>query len=86
MANHASAKKRIRQTRKRTATNKAARTYVRTCVKRVRAAIASGDSEAAKAALPTAIQQIDRAVSKGLFHRNAGARYIARLTRQVNSL
>ena len=83
MANHASAKKRIRQTIKRTARNKTIRTYVRTLVKRVRTAIEAGDAAAAKEALPSAVRRIDMAVSKGIFHRKTGSRYISRLTQRV---
>jgi len=86
VANHASAEKRARQTIKRTARNRQMRTYVRTCVKRVRAAVAAGDSSAAKKALGEAIRHIDGAVSKGLYHRKTGSRYVSRLTRQVNTL
>lgn len=86
MANHASAKKRVRQTVKRTARNRQVRTYVRTCVKRVRAAVEAGDSASAKKALIQAAARIDGAVSKGIFHRKTGSRYISRLTRQVNAL
>ena len=86
MANHASAKKRVRQTIKRTARNRHIRTTVRSSVKRVRAAIQAGDAGAAKKALVEAVSQIDGAVSKGLYHRKTGSRYISRLTHQVNSL
>ncbi len=86
MANHASAKKRVRQTVKRTARNRHIRTGVRTCVKRVRAAIEAGDAGAAKKALTEAVSRIDGAVSKGIYHRKTGSRYIARLTHQVHSL
>ena len=86
MANHASAKKRVRQTIKRTSHNRHIRTNVRTCVKRVRAAIETGDAAAAKKALIEAVSRIDGAVSKGIYHRKTGSRYIARLTHQVNSL
>ena len=86
MANHASAKKRARQTVKRTARNRHIRTSVRTCVKRVRAAIDAGDAGAAKKALIEAVSRIDGAVSKGIYHRKTGSRYISRLTHQVNSL
>lgn len=86
MANHASAKKRVRQTVKRTARNRQLRTYVRTCVKRVRTAVEAGDSAAAKKALIEAVTRIDGAVSKGIFHRKTGSRYISRLSRQVNGL
>jgi small subunit ribosomal protein S20 len=86
VANHASAKKRVRQTIKRTARNRNIRTNVRTSVKRVRAAIEAGDANAAKTALAAAVSRIDGAVSKGIFHRKTGSRYIARLTHQVNTL
>ena len=86
MANHASAKKRVRQTIKRTARNRHLRTTVRSSVKRVRVAIESGDAGAAKKALIDAISHIDGAVSKGIYHRKTGSRYIARLTHQVNAL
>ncbi|KPK54244.1 MAG: 30S ribosomal protein S20 [Myxococcales bacterium SG8_38_1] len=86
MANHASAKKRARQTIKRTARNRNIRTNVRTCVKRVRSAVEAGDSGAAKKALIEAISRIDGAVSKGIYHRKTGSRYISRLTHQVNGL
>jgi small subunit ribosomal protein S20 len=86
VANHASAKKRVRQTIKRTARNRHIRTNVRTCVKRVRAAIETGDAVTAKKALIDAVSRIDGAVSKGIFHRKTGSRYIARLTQQVNAL
>ena len=86
MANHASAKKRARQTIKRTARNRNIRTNVRTCVKRVRTAVESGDAGAAKKALIEAVSRIDGAVSKGIYHRKTGSRYISRLTHQVNAL
>ncbi|NOY94588.1 MAG: 30S ribosomal protein S20 [Deltaproteobacteria bacterium] len=86
MANHASAKKRIRQTVKRTARNKIIRTNVRTLVKRVRVAIDAGDAAAAKAALPAAIRRIDMAVTKGIYHRKTGSRYISRLSLRVAAL
>ena len=86
MANHASAKKRIRQTHKRTARNKHIKSTVRTFVKRVRDAIASGDASTAKDALGAATRRIDMAVSKGVYHRKTGSRYISRLAHQVASL
>ena len=86
MANHASARKRARQTLKLTERNKHFRTPTRTRVKRVRAAVAAGDKAAAETALKTAVKLIDRAVAKGLWHRKAGSRYISRLTSQVSAL
>ncbi len=86
MANHASAKKRIRQTIKRTARNKDIRTRVRTHVKKVRAAISAGDARLAQAELPAAIRQIERAVVKGVYHRKTGSRYVARLATRVAAM
>jgi len=86
VANHASAKKRIRQTEKRNVRNKHIRTTVRTLVKRVRAAIAAGDQDAARTALEAATRRIDMAVSKGVYPRKTGSRYISRLSSQVAGL
>ena len=86
MANHRSAEKRIRQTLKRTQRNKHIRATVRGCIKRVRAAIGERDAEGANAALALAARHIDRAVSKGVYHRKTGSRYIARLSGQVARL
>jgi small subunit ribosomal protein S20 len=83
MANHASSKKRIRQTLKRTERNKKIRTTMRTYVKAVREAIEAGDKEAAEKALKSATRRIDMAVSKGIYHRKTGSRYISRLATQV---
>ncbi|MDH5672945.1 MAG: 30S ribosomal protein S20 [Myxococcales bacterium] len=86
MANHASARKRIRQTETITQRNKHFRSTTRTHVKRVRAAISAGDKAAAEAALAMCTKRIDQAVQKGLWHRKAGSRYISRLTSQVRAL
>lgn len=86
MANHASAKKRIRQTYKRTARNRHIRSTVRGSVKTVRDAIAASDASAAKPALARAIRLIDMAVTKGVYHRKTGSRYIGRLSSQVAAL
>ncbi len=86
MASHESARKRIRQTAKRTERLRRVRTTTRTFMKRLRAALASGDKKSAEATLKTAISQIDRAVAKGVFHRKTGSRYISRLSEQVARL
>jgi small subunit ribosomal protein S20 len=83
MANVDSAKKRIRQTEKRTARNRHVRTTVRTYVKRVREALKAGDKNAAKTALAAAVRTIDKAVSKGVYHAKTGSRYVSRLSEQV---
>lgn len=85
MADHASARKRIRQTAKRTARNKRVRTFTRTTVKRVREALQSGDKVEAQVALKLAIAQIDKAVSRGIYKRKTGSRYISRLAAQVSA-
>lgn len=86
MANHVSAAKRARQTVKITVRNKHVRTTTRTLMKRVRAAVAEGDKSRADTVLKAAIKQIDKAVGKGLWHKNAGARYVSRLTSSVNGM
>ena len=86
MANHDSARKRIRQTAKRTERLRRVRSATRTYMKRLRAALQHKDKKAAEESLKLVISQIDRAVSKGVFHRRTGSRYIARLASQVSKL
>ena len=86
MANVDSAKKRVRQTEKRTLRNKHVRTTVRSLIKKVRDAMAKGDKKAATAALGDAVKRVDQAVSKGVYHKNAGSRTVARLSAQVAAL
>ena len=86
MATHKSAEKRIRQTEKRTATNRARVSRVRTFVKHVETAIASGDKAAAATALRVAQPELHRAVTKGVMHRNTVARKLSRLAARINAL
>ena len=86
MANHVSAAKRARQTIKITERNKHFRTTTRTHMKRVRAAIAAGDKPAAATALKACIKLVDQAVTKGLWHRKAGSRYVSRLSAAVDAM
>jgi small subunit ribosomal protein S20 len=86
VANHESSKKRVRQTKKRTARNRHQRTSVRHLVKSVRDAIDTKNTDAARDALKLAIRRIDMAVSKGIYHPKTGSRYISRLTAQVTAL
>ena len=86
MANTASARKRIRQTEVRTARNVARRSRVRTFVKKVEAAISSGDKEQAVAALRAAQPEMQRAVGKGVAHRNTVARKISRLSARIKAI
>lgn len=86
MANSPQARKRARQAEKRRAHNSSLRSLVRTVIKKVNAAISSGDSEAAKAAYTNAVPVIDRMADKGIIHKNKAARHKSRLNAQVKSL
>lgn len=86
MPNHKSAIKRARQNEKRRLRNRHIVSTTRTYVKAVRAAISAGDAAAARAALPTAVNALNAAVTKGVIHRNQASRKISRITRAVNSL
>ena len=86
MPNIASSKKRVRTTAKRTKINQARRTRVRGYVRKVEEAIAKGDKAAAQAALSAAEPEIMRGVTKGVLHKNTGARKVARLTKRVAKL
>ena len=86
MANTASARKRIRQTAKRTARNQARKSRMRTFVKKVEAALASGDQGAAKEALRLAQPEMQRASGKGVIHANTVARKLSRLSARVKAL
>ena len=86
MANHASAKKRIRRNARRTIVNKNRIGRIRTFIKRVEIAITGGDKEAAQAALRTAQPEIHRGVSKGVLHKNTANRRLSRLSARVKAL
>ena len=86
MAHHRSAKKRIRQTAKRTAVNRARSSRIRTFIKKVELAVASGDAAAAESALQAAEPEIRRGVSKGVLKLNTASRRISRLSKKVNQL
>lgn len=86
MANIKSAKKRILVIETKTARNKAIKSRVKTSIKKVEAAIAAKDAVVAKAALTTAISDINKAASKGIYHKNNAARKVSRLTKAVNAL
>ena len=86
MPNIASAKKRVRTTKKRTAINHARKGRVRTFTRKVEEAIASGDKKAAAAALKTAEPEIMRGVTKGVLHKNTGARKVSRLAHRIAAL
>ncbi|MEK6791338.1 MAG: 30S ribosomal protein S20 [Deltaproteobacteria bacterium] len=86
MANHASAIKRHKQSEKRRAINAAIKSGIKTAVKKVRESIVAEKSEELAALLSTAVSTIDRAVSKGVLHRNNASRKISGLTTSVAKL
>jgi len=86
MANTPQSKKRARQNERRYAVNKARRSRIRTYLRKVEEAIASGDAEAAKAALRAAQPELMRGVTKGVVHKNTAARKMSRLSSRVKAL
>ena len=86
MANIKSAKKRVLVAAKNAERNKAVRSRVKTYVKKVYAAVESGDKAAAQEALKAATVELDKASSKGVYHKNTTSRKISRLTLTVNKM
>ena len=86
MANIKSAKKRILVNETKAARNKAIKSKVKTAVKKVEAAVAAKDTEAAKTALHKAIVEISKAGSKGVYHKKTVSRKIARLSKAVDAI
>lgn len=86
MANTASARKRIRQTEKRTIRNRARRSRVRTFLRKVEQAIAGGDQSQAQEALRVAQPELQRAATKGVLHKNMVARKLSRLSSRIKAL
>ena len=86
MANIKSAKKRILVNQTKAERNKAIKYSVKTAVKKVRVAIEAQDKEAAKAALLNATTVIDKAASKGVYHKNTASRKVSRLAKAVNEI
>lgn len=86
MANSPQSKKRARQAVARTDVNKARRSRIRTFLRKVEEAIASGDKEAATAALRAAQPELMRGVTKGVFHKNTASRKMSRLASRVKAL
>lgn len=86
MANTASARKRIRQTEKRTVRNRARRSRVRTFLRKVEQAISGGDKTQAQDAFRAAQPELQRAVTKGVFHRNTVSRKLSRLSARIKAL
>ncbi len=85
MPNIRSAEKRLRQAKKRTLRNRAARTRLRTSIKKVRQAAETENREAALAALRAAVSLIDKTASKGIIHPRTAARYKSRLAHRLQA-
>ena len=83
MANHKSAEKRNRQNARRNEINRSNRSKLRTSIKNLRAAVAGHDKAGSTDLLNPTISLIDKAVNKGIIHKNTAARYKSRLTRHV---
>ncbi len=86
MANTASAKKAVRKIERRTAVNRSRRSQMRTFIRKVEEAIASGDPAAADLALRKAAPLVMRAAQKGIVHKNTASRKVSRLSKRVRSL
>ena len=83
MPNHKSAEKRVRQSERRRVINRSNRARLRTAVKNLRASLSKGAGKDAVELLPKTVSEIDKAVQKGVLHRNAAARHKSRLTVRV---
>lgn len=86
MANSPQSKKRARQNEARFAVNKMRRSRIRTYLRKVDEAIASGDQATAKAALAAAEPELMRGVTRGVFHKNTASRKVSRLAHRVKML
>ena len=86
MANSPQARKRARQAEKRRSHNASLRSMVRTYLKRVIAAIESGDQQAAKTAYDAAVPVLDRVADKGIYHKNKAARHKSRLNARIKAM
>ncbi len=84
MPNHKSSEKRMRQNEKRRLINRSSRSRLRTIIKKLREALSANNADEMQTLLPSTISAIDKAVQKGVLHRNAAARYKSRLTIHVN--
>jgi small subunit ribosomal protein S20 len=84
MANHKSAEKRVRQNTKRNEINRSNRSKLRTQIKSLRSALVASDKDRSTELLNPTVSLIDKAVNKGLIHKNTAARHKSRLTKRVN--
>jgi small subunit ribosomal protein S20 len=85
MPNHKSAEKRVRQNEKKRNANRANRSQLRTAIKKLRSALSTGNNTESQDLLVPTIALIDKAVNKGVLHKNTAARHKSRLTRHVNT-
>ena len=86
MANHKSAEKRVRQNATRNEINRSNRSKLRTQIKKLRTALAGNDKSVSQELLNPTVSLIDKAVNKGIIHKNTAARYKSRLTKHVAEL
>ncbi len=86
MANTTSAKKSVRKIARKTLVNKTRRSAVRSTLRKVEEAITAGDQKAAREALKQAEPALMKAVGKGIWHKNTGARKISRLSKRIQAM
>jgi len=86
MANHFSALKRARQTEKRTAVNRANTSQLRTSLRAMRESLSKGDKAAAEKTYRETVSALDKAIQKGVLHKNTAARYKSRLSARVKAI
>ena len=86
MANHVSALKRARQTERKTTVNRNNKSRLRTAVRRLREALASGNAQTAETAYRETASVLDKSVQKGVLHKNTASRYKSRLSARVKAV
>ena len=86
MANHVSALKRVRQTIKKTEINRNNRSRVRGALRKMREAVAAGNKETAEKTFRETVSALDKAIQKGVLHKNTAGRYKSRLSAHVQAL
>lgn len=85
MANHVSALKRARQTEKKTATNRANKSRMRSALRSLRTALTSGDAATLDTTFQATVSVLDKSVQKGVLHKNTASRYKSRLAARVKA-
>lgn len=86
MANLKSSKKDIRRSEKRRLVNQGVKSSIKTFIKKTRTAVASGDADATKTALTSAVKALDKAAQRGVIHKNQAARRKSRIAKLANSV